>query len=111
MPDEPTESFDLHERAEGGRAVVALRGELDLSTVDEVRDRLDTLRAANRPVVLDLDGLTFMDSTGIRLVLESVRHSEREGWPFAVTRGSSAVQRIFAAARIDDRLPYAPEAG
>jgi anti-anti-sigma factor len=111
MRDEPTESFDLDERADGDRAVVVLRGELDLATVDEVRARLDALRAANRPVLLDLDELSFMDSTGIRLVLESVRHSEREGWPFAVTRGSSAVQRIFTAARIDDRLPYASEGG
>jgi anti-anti-sigma factor len=62
-------------------------------------------------VVLDLDELTFMDSTGIRLVLESVRDSEREGWRFEVTRGSSAVQRIFVAAHIDDRLPYAAERG
>lgn len=111
IPDEPTESFDLDERADGERVVVVLRGELDLATVDQVRARLGALRAANRPVVLDLDELTFMDSTGIRLVLESVRDSEREGWRFEVTRGSSAVQRIFVAAHIDDRLPYAAERG
>ena len=87
MPDEQTDSFDLTERAEGDRAWIALHGELDL------------------------DGLTFMDSTGIRLVLESLRHREREGWGFEVTRGSTAVQRIFAAARIDDRLPYATKDG
>jgi anti-sigma B factor antagonist len=97
------------ERANGDRARIELRGELDLATVDEVRARLDALRAQGRPVVLDLDGLSFMDSTGIRLVLESVRHRERDGWQFEVTRGSTAVQRIFAAARIDDRLPYAQQ--
>jgi anti-sigma B factor antagonist len=111
MGDEQTDSFDVIERADGDRAWIALRGELDLATVDEVRARLDALRAAGHPVVLDLDQLTFMDSTGIRLVLESVRHGERDGWRFEVTRGSTAVQRIFAAARIDDRLPYAPEDG
>jgi anti-sigma B factor antagonist len=111
MHDEQADSFDVVERADGERSVVALRGELDLATVDEVRARLDALRASGRPVVLDLDELTFMDSTGIRLVLESVRHREREGWGFEVTRGSTAVQRIFAAARIDDRLPYARTEG
>ncbi|HEX4692017.1 MAG TPA: STAS domain-containing protein [Solirubrobacteraceae bacterium] len=107
MGDEQTDSFDVVERADGDRAWIALHGELDLATVDEVRARLDALRAEGRPVVLDLDQLTFMDSTGIRLVLEAVRHRERDGWRFEVTRGSTAVQRIFAAARIDDRLPYA----
>lgn len=111
MADDPTESFDLDERADGERSVVVLRGELDLATVDEVRARLDELRAEGRPVVLDLDELSFMDSTGIRLVLEAVRYRERDGWRFEVTRGSTAVQRIFAAARIDDRLPYAQQEG
>src|SRR5689334_7114340 len=108
MGDEPTDSFDLDERANGERTVIVLRGELDLATVDAVRERLEALRSEQRPVLLDLDGLTFMDSTGIRLVLESVRHSERDGWRFEVTRGSSAVRLIFATARIDDRLPYPP---
>jgi anti-sigma B factor antagonist len=111
MGDEQTDSFEVIERAEGDRAWITLRGELDLATVDEVRDRLDALRAAGRPVVLDLDHLTFMDSTGIRLVLEAVRHSDRDGWRFEVTRGSTSVRRIFASARIDDRLPYASEDG
>jgi anti-anti-sigma factor len=111
MGDEQTDSFDVVERAEGDRAWIVLYGELDLATVDEVRARLEALRAEGRPVVLDLDQLTFMDSTGIRLVLEAVRHRERDGWRFEVTRGSTPVQRIFAAARIDDRLPYAPKDG
>jgi len=111
MGEEPTDSFDFDERANGGRTVIALHGELDLAVVDDVRARLDALRGEQRPVLLDLDGLTFMDSTGIRLVLESVRHAERDGWRFQVTRGSNAVRRIFEAAHIDDRLPYAPREG
>jgi anti-sigma B factor antagonist len=109
MGDEPIDSLHVEERADGERTVLALHGELDLATFEEVHGRLEALRAEGRRVVLDLDGLSFMDSTGIRLVLEAVRHSERDGWAFQVTRGSEAVQRIFAAARIDDRLPYAGE--
>ena len=88
-----------------------LRGELDLATVDEVRARLDELRAEGRSVVLDLDELSFMDSTGIRLVLggRSAIASATAG--ASRSRGSTAVQRIFAAARIDDRLPYAQQDG
>jgi anti-anti-sigma factor len=108
-PD-PHGSFRLDERLEGDRAVLTIHGELDLATVDAVRARIDALRAERRPLLLDLDALEFIDSTGIRMVLQAVQDSERTGWEFAVTRGSFIVRRVFASARIDDRLPYATPA-
>jgi anti-sigma B factor antagonist len=104
---DPRDSFELEERSDGERTVVALRGELDLATAGVVQERLNALRGDRRPVVLDLDGLTFIDSTGIRLVLESVRHREEEDWDFTVTRGSPVVRRLFATTSIAGRLPYA----
>jgi anti-sigma B factor antagonist len=109
MPNDPQETLRLEERRDGDRTVLALHGELDLATVDEVRARLDALRAERTPVVLDLDGLEFMDSTGIRLVLQAAQDGAGTGWDFAITRGSYAVRRVFEAARIEDRLPYATE--
>jgi anti-sigma B factor antagonist len=106
MHTEPEEPFRLEESRNGDRTVLAVHGELDLATVDGVRARLDALQAERRPVVLDLDGLAFMDSTGIRLVLQAVQDAERSGWDFLVTRGSPAVRRVFEAAAIQDRLPY-----
>lgn len=96
----------MEERRNGDRTVLAVLGELDLATVDGVRARLDALRAERRPVVLDLDGLEFMDSTGIRLVLQAAQDGAQTGWDFTITRGSSAVRRVFQAAKIEDRLPY-----
>jgi anti-sigma B factor antagonist len=106
MHTEPGEPFRLEERRNGDRTVLAVHGELDLATVDGVRARLDALQAERRPVVLDLDGLAFMDSTGIRLVLQAAQDAERVGWDFRVTRGSRPVRRVFEAAAIHDRLPY-----
>jgi anti-sigma B factor antagonist len=106
MSIEPPEHFHLEERDDDGRTVLALRGELDLATVEPVRVRLDALCAARTPVLLDLDGLEFMDSTGIRLVLRAVQERDRAGWDFTVTRGSPTVRRLFRSARIEDRLPY-----
>jgi anti-anti-sigma factor len=107
MPIEPPDVFRLEERRAGDRTVLAVHGELDLATVDAVKARLDALRAELAPVVLDLDALEFMDSTGIRLVLQAMQDAQRSGWDFAVTRGSGPVRRLFRAARIDDRLPSA----
>jgi anti-anti-sigma factor len=110
MPNEHNEPFRLEERRNGDRTVLAVHGELDLATVDGVRARLDALRAERRPVVLDLDALEFMDSTGIRLVLQAAEDGAQTGWEFSITRGSYAVRRVFQAARIEDRLPYAADA-
>jgi anti-anti-sigma factor len=52
---------------QGGRRLT-LRGELDLATTGRLEA---ALAEAGRPVLLDLSGLTFMDSTGVRVLLEA----------------------------------------
>lgn len=103
---DPSELFAMTERPEGGATVVALTGELDFATVAQVQQRLAELRDQCTSAVLDLDGLTFMDSTGIRLVLTACEDAERSSWSFYVTRGSERVQRVLEAAQVIDRLPY-----
>jgi len=100
------ELFEMAEHRRGDATVVALSGELDFGTVGQVQVRLAELRDASAPTVLDLDALTFMDSTGIRLVLTACEDAERADWSFRVTRGSERVQRVLAAAQVIDRLPY-----
>jgi anti-sigma B factor antagonist len=110
MGFDPDQIFTMSERHEGETVVVALEGELDLGSVGQVQHRLDALRAERRPTLLDLDGLSFLDSTGIRLLLTVREASERDGWSFQVTRGSDSVRRVLRAARVADRLPYADRA-
>jgi anti-sigma B factor antagonist len=100
------ELFDMSERSRGGATVIALRGELDFGTVGKVQQRLAELRDAQQAAVLDLDRLTFMDSTGIRLVLTACEDAERSDWSFRVTRGSERVRHVLQAAQVIDRLPY-----
>jgi anti-anti-sigma factor len=106
MPHDTPDQFRVDERDDGDRTVLSVHGELDIATIDGVRARLDALRAERRPVLLDLDALAFMDSTGIRLLLQGAEDRERTGWDFTVTRGSEAVRRVLEAARLLERLPY-----
>jgi anti-sigma B factor antagonist len=106
------ELFAMAERKADGSTIVALSGELDFGTVGQVQARLAELRDERAPTLLDLDGLTFMDSTGIRLVLTACEDAQRGDWSFRVTRGSERVRRVLEAAQVIDRLPYAdPTAG
>jgi anti-sigma B factor antagonist len=105
------ELFAMEERRDGDATVVALSGELDFGTVGQVQARLAELRDEATATVLDLDALTFMDSTGIRLVLTACEDAERTSWSFRVTRGSERVRRVLEAAQVIDRLPYDDRVG
>jgi len=103
--------FQMTEERCGETVVLCLIGELDLATVGSVERRLADLRRERRAVVLDLDRLTFLDSTGIRLVLSAAEDAQRDGWSFAMTHGSEQVRRVLTAAGVAERLPYADPKG
>ena len=87
-------------------------GEIDLSTVGEVRARLDELRSAGfRRLILDLRGATFLDSTGVRLALDAHTSAVADGTGFAIVPGPPAVQRTFEVAGLSDRLPFTESRG
>ena len=87
-------------------------GDVDLSTVDEVRAQVEDLAAAGfKRVVLDLRQTTFLDSTGLRLVLDAHSASADDGTEFAVIAGPPEVQRAFELAGLDSRLPFVEPGG
>jgi anti-anti-sigma factor len=82
-------------------------GEIDLSTVGEVRAQLDELRSAGfRRLVLDLRGAPFMDSSGVRLALDAHAASAADGTDLAIVPGPSAVQQTFEVAGLSAQLPF-----
>jgi anti-anti-sigma factor len=82
-------------------------GEVDIDTVGRIREQLEhTTAAGARHVVLDLGGVTFVDSSGLHLVLEADAASRAEGWEFGLTGGPADVQRVFDLTGSRARLPF-----
>ena len=108
MSDQDEVEFGIEERRHEGTVVLRLHGELDLASADLVRARLDELRAAGEPALLDIDELYFMDSSGLRLVLDAAAASDKSGWPFSLTHGPEQVQRLFESTAVTERLPIVP---
>jgi anti-sigma B factor antagonist len=52
--------------------------------------------------VLDLRSVTFLDTSGVRLVVAEQRRAQEEGHRFAVVRGPDTVQRIFDISGLSD---------
>jgi anti-sigma B factor antagonist len=97
--------LDVHEERGDGLAHLALRGELDLSTVPKVEEALRRVEEAKPPViVLDLAGVTFLDSTGLRMVVTADQRARAEARRLAVVRGPESVQRVFSITRLDEHL-------
>ena len=108
MSDEPISEFSIQERRLDGTVVLTLRGELDLVNAETVAARLDALRTAGEPVLLDLDVLDFMDSSGLRVVFNAAEASDASGWPFSVTHGPDQIKRLFESTCVTARLPIVP---
>ena len=104
-------AIDVHPQREVVR--VAPVGEIDLATVGPLRERIGELLAAGfSRLTLDLRGVTFMDSTGLRLVLELVQASRDDHWKLSVVEVPHAVQRVFELSGVLDAVPFGdPEPG
>jgi anti-sigma B factor antagonist len=88
--------FRLASRLDGGRAIVEAHGELDLGTVDGVERAVRELRRDGATdVVLDLRALTFMDSSGLRLLLRLDADAREHGWTLAIADGDGPVRRLL----------------
>jgi anti-anti-sigma factor len=88
-----------------GAVRVALSGELDISTAQQLEDDLKRVEA-QRPelIVLDLRDLAFMDSTGLRLLILADQRAKEEGRRVAIGRGNEMIQRVLHLTRLDERL-------
>jgi anti-sigma B factor antagonist len=81
-----------------------VHGELDIATVPELVDLLARLRHHGHDVTLDLAEVTFMDSTGLTMLMDAHREAENDGWTFVVRRPSPAVRRVFELAGVNGVL-------
>jgi anti-sigma B factor antagonist len=93
-----------------GAVLVGLFGELDISEVQEVERVLAAAEAKHpKALVIDLRGLAFMDSSGIRLVVEADLRARQEDRRLILVRGSDPVHRVFTIALLDRRLEFVDE--
>jgi anti-anti-sigma factor len=106
----PSDILSLDVRPDGGRVVVAVRGELDMATIGSVEDALQALReAGSRDVVLDLRALTFVDCAGLNMLLAAGRDARADGWNLAILDGSPALERLLEITGLRDHFPAAQQ--
>jgi anti-sigma B factor antagonist len=101
------DDFSIQEQVDEDRYTLVLAGELDLAsapTLEAATKRLCAEGASE--IVLDLGGLAFIDSTGLRTILSSMSLCEEHLCNFWLIPGPKAIQRLFELAGLLERLPF-----
>ena len=97
--------FTIETRADGDVALIELAGEFDLAGVEKFETELTKVEADAPPVVVvDLDGLRFMDSSGLRALVMADHRARKAGRRLAIVPGPPGVKRVFEITQLDERL-------
>ena len=100
--------LSISSQRDGDAHVIGLSGELDLATAANVEQELRRVEATDASsIVVDLSGLTFMDSTGVRLLMQAQARSRADSDRLRLLRGPADVQRVFELCGVDGLLPFA----
>ena len=93
-----------------GANILPLEGEIDLHVSPEVAESLRTMTAKkpNR-VVVDLTKVTYLDSSGLAVLIEGMQNVQEYGGKFAVAGMQESVQHIFEIARLDQVFQIYPD--
>ena len=107
MAFDPT-GFSISISDRDGRAVVVIRGELDLATAPELEAALTERLDAGQDVVVDLRELAFLDSTGLRVLVASHVRAEGGDATFLIVRPlpGAPIKRILEIAGVESVLDF-----
>jgi anti-sigma B factor antagonist len=97
----------LRTRRGPGYVIVAVAGEVDIATVDRLRERLTALAARGVPLIADLDQVSFIDATGLGALAGAARQAADHGTSLYVVCDRPQTRRLFRVTGLDRQIPLA----
>lgn len=95
-------------RSERGHAIATVAGEIDISTVTRLRERLFDLAASSRHVVIDLDQVSFIDAAGLNALVSAANRAGAHGGSLHVVCARPKILKLFRMTGLDHRLRPIP---
>jgi anti-sigma B factor antagonist len=93
-----------------GYELLAVEGELDIATAPRMISALNEAFAdLERPLVVDLSSVGFLDSTGLALLINAYRRVKRCGQGFAIVCPGGPISRVFEVADMVESLHVCPD--
>jgi anti-sigma B factor antagonist len=89
----------------GTTLLLRVIGELDVATRTSIEPALMAAIEAAGPIILDLGGLTFCDSSGLATLIAAHDRAAATGSSFAVRNASAPVRRLFEITNLAETIP------
>jgi anti-sigma B factor antagonist len=100
-------SLRIRTKVEGERHVVFVSGELDVGSAQVLEEALiEACSSGAKELVLDLAGVEFMDSTGLKAILHGRKLCESHQCRYRLTPAQRQAERVFDVTGIRRRLPF-----
>jgi anti-sigma B factor antagonist len=97
--------LEIDTRKDGGVVQVALTGEFDLAGLPRFEERIAAVESeVPDAIVIDLTGLRFMDSSGLRALVTADDRARKQQRRLAIVPGPPEVRRVFEITKLDTRL-------
>jgi anti-sigma B factor antagonist len=95
----------------GPWAVARIDGDVDIASAPKVREQLIALLTDRSPfVVVDLDGVGFLDSTGLGVIVGVLKRARTLGGDLRLVCSQPTVRRVFEITALDRTMPLAASA-
>jgi anti-anti-sigma factor len=99
--------FDVQIEQDPTGISVRVRGDIDIATIRSLEDaRERVLAKAPRSVLIDLRAVGFVDSSGLKFLLETLARSQQEGWTLQILRPAETAMKVFMITGADKHLPF-----
>jgi anti-sigma B factor antagonist len=97
----------IHASAQGERHTIVPSGELDVSSAPMLEEAIaDACSAGAKELVLEMSGIEFMDSTGLRAILHGKDLCEKHGCQYRLTPAQRPVEQTLTMMGVRSRLPF-----
>jgi anti-sigma B factor antagonist len=101
------EALTIQIRRDRGHAIVAVAGDVDIATVTRLREGLFELAATGRTLVVDLDQVSFIDSSGLAALVGAAKRAAAHGASLQVVCARPRTRQLFRLTGLDGQLPLA----
>ena len=103
----PDDMLVIRVRRKPKYVLVTVAGEVDIATVAQLRERLRALAASGRPLVADLERVSFMDASGLGALASAARLAAEHGASLQVVCAQEQIRRLFRLTGLDGTIPLA----
>ncbi|GAA4724880.1 STAS domain-containing protein [Brevibacillus fulvus] len=106
-------NFTINCDSQNGHYLFQINGEIDAYTAPRLKERLTSALsdAATKSVTLDFENVTYMDSTGIGVLIGALKMAAKSGCQLKITKVMPRIERILKITGLDKLLPISRERG